>query len=72
MESRDVSAVLRAAEEQQMLTMTGNPEYARLGAGVVITARAGRPSIVINLAACKASGTQFDAQLLRIVQVTNE
>jgi hypothetical protein len=52
-----------------MLTLTGVAEYVRAGIAVGIGVRDDRPEILVNLAAARAAGADFSAQLLLLARV---
>ncbi len=66
---RQISNITRV---RSITTFTGIPDYVERGCSVGITARGGRLSLLINLAACHAEGSKFDPQLLRLAQTINE
>jgi hypothetical protein len=65
-----VSAVAAATRERQVLSYTGVPHYVEQGLAVGIDVNGMRPQIVINLAASRAEGALFSAQLLKLVRLT--
>ena len=66
----DIRTLTAAARARKAVTLTGVPEYveAGLSVGVDIGAK-GRPEILINHAASKAEGANFNAQLLRLARI---
>jgi hypothetical protein len=61
--------VLQVSQSQRITTVTGVPEYVEKGVAVGIGVRQDKPQILINLAAVKSEGSEFDASLLRIATV---
>lgn len=69
----ELSAISSISQAQGATTLTGVPEYVQAGLAVGIDLKKDRkPSILINLAASKAEGAQFSAQLLKLVKVISE
>jgi hypothetical protein len=65
----DITEIAQTARERHIRTVTGMPEYASRGLGVAIDVRDDRPLIVINVAASKAEGSSFPAQLLQLARL---
>jgi hypothetical protein len=63
---RQVLGTLRGA---RVRSVTAVPEYVRDGVSVGIAVAAGRPRLVINLAASRAQGSDFSSQLLKLARV---
>jgi hypothetical protein len=61
--------LLRLSERNQIMTVTGVPEYVARGAAVGIGLRQDKPEILINLASARSAGGEFDASLLRAARV---
>jgi hypothetical protein len=59
----------RLSERNQVMTVTGIPDYVNRGAAVGIGLRQDKPEILINLASARSAGGEFDASLLRIARV---
>jgi len=66
---REISSIARMSS---ITTLTGIPDYVERGCSVGVTARGGRVSLLINLAACHAEGSRFDPQLLRLAQTIDD
>jgi hypothetical protein len=64
-----LDVLVRVARAQQIVTTTGVPEYVAQGIAVGIGVQQDRPQILINLAASRSAGRDFDASLLRIVRI---
>jgi hypothetical protein len=65
----ELLSITRAAH---VTTFTGVPDYVERGLSVGIGLNQERPQIVINLAAARAEGSDFNAQLLRVSRVIGE
>lgn len=66
---RNLPSLVNVSKTRQALTATGVPDYVQKGVAIGIGVRQDKPEILINLAATKAAGSEFDAGLLRIVSV---
>jgi hypothetical protein len=69
---KNVPAILAFSQQNKVTTMTGVPEYVRMGVAVGIGARQSRPQVLINLSSTKREGSEFDASLLRIAEIINK
>lgn len=69
MRAAALTEVLAVSQELSVTTITGVPDYVRLGVAVGIGERRGRPQILVNLPASRNEGSEFDASLLRIATV---
>jgi len=67
----DVGEIARIARARHIKTNTGVPEYVDAGLSVAIDVRNDRPLIVINLAASRAEGSSFPAQLLELARLVD-
>lgn len=67
--AKTLAAVLKVADDLDLTTLTGVPDYVRRGVAVGIGVAQDKPQILINLAAARAEGSDFDASLLRIATV---
>lgn len=67
--TRNLEALARVSQANQILTTTGVPEYVERGIAVGIGVKQDKPEIIINLRSSKSEGCEFDASLLRIVRV---
>ena len=57
------------SRERQVVTLTGVPGYVAEGLAVGIELSGERPHLVINLAAARAEGARFSAQLLKLARL---
>ncbi len=64
-----VSTVAEATRGQRVVSVTGVPRYVEQGLSVGIDLNGARPRIVINLAASRAEGAEFSAELLKLVRL---
>jgi hypothetical protein len=64
-----IAELCAAAARGRVLTVSGVPAYAGQGAAVTIGIRGGRPSILVDLAAVRASGAEFGSQLLQVSEL---
>jgi uncharacterized protein DUF4154 len=67
--ARNLGEILKVAQALHLTTATGVPDYVRKGVAVGIGLVQDRPQILINLAASRAEGSDFDASLLRIATI---
>jgi hypothetical protein len=67
--SASISSITDVTRTLKIPTITGVPEYVDQGIGVGIGSRANKPLILVNLAATKAEGSDYSAQLLRLAKV---
>ncbi len=65
-----ISTVAAATREGLVVSFTGIPRYVEQGLAVGIDVNGMRPQIVVNLAASRAEGAQFSADLLKLVRLT--
>jgi len=70
--AKALAAVLKVSEDLKLTTLTGVPDYVRRGVAVGIGVVQDKPQILINLAAARAEGSDFDASLLRIATVLGQ
>ena len=70
--SKPILEISTIARVRSITTFTGIPDYVERGCSVGVTTRGGRMSLLINLAACRAEGSKFDPQLLRLAQTIDE
>lgn len=64
----DVASIAKSTSALGVLSLTGVPKYAdALSVGLDMTA--GKPQIVVNLAASRAEGADFASDLLRLARV---
>jgi hypothetical protein len=64
-----VSTVAGATRRQRVVSVTGVPRYVEQGLSVGIDLNGTRPRIVINLAASRAEGADFSAELLKLARL---
>lgn len=64
-----VSTVTAATRGERVVSVTGVPRYVEQGLAVGIDLTGTRPEIVINLAASRAEGADFSAQLLKLARL---
>ena len=69
MRGADIEQIARIARARQIRTMAGLTEYLLIGLSVGIGVRNDRPRIMINLAAAKAEGAAYQAQLLQMAEI---
>ncbi len=67
-----VADLLKATEDESILTFTGVERHVREGVAVAIVSRGGRPSILLNLSAAKAQGADFSSHFLALAQIIDE
>lgn len=67
--SFDVAALAQFAKEEQLLTLSADPENVRNGLSVGLELRNSKPKFVFNLSAFREEGSDFTAQLLDIAEV---
>lgn len=61
-----ISAISRA---NQILTISGVPDYIDEGFAVGIGSKGDKPMIIVNLKAAKAEGADFNSQLLKLAKI---
>jgi hypothetical protein len=64
-----VSTVTEATRGERVVSVTGVPHYVEQGLAVGIDLSDSRPRIVINLAASRAEGADFSAELLKLARL---
>ncbi len=64
-----IEAITAISRNDDILTMTGVPEYVEEGISVGIGTRGEKPQIIINRTAAKAEGAEFTAQLLNLSKI---
>lgn len=69
MRNVDFSTIGRVCRANQILTITGVPEYVESEFAVGIGIRSERPIILINLAEAKAEGADFTSQILKLAKI---
>ena len=68
----DLDVIADAARRSRLMTFTGIPPYVERGLSVGVGIEQERPMIIINLAAARAEGADYTAQLLRVSRVIGE
>ena len=68
----DLDVIADAARRSRLMTVTGIPPYVERGLSVGVGIEQERPMIIINLAAARAEGADYTAQLLRVSRVIGE
>ncbi len=64
-----LSSIIALARSKQIRTMTGVPDYVVSGLALGIGAKGGKPLILVNLAAAKMEGANFNSQLLKLAKI---
>jgi hypothetical protein len=64
-----VSTLTEATRGERVVSVTGVPRYVEQGLAVGIDLSDSRPRIVINLAASRAEGADFSAELLKLARL---
>lgn len=64
-----ISTITQVTRERDIVSLTGVPGYVTEGLSVGIDLRKRRPHIVVNLAAHRAEGAEFSAQLLKVARI---
>jgi hypothetical protein len=65
----DIHIITSIAQNMQILTVTGVPDYNESGISVGFGTKAEKPLILVNLKSAKAEGVDFDSQLLKLAKV---
>ena len=65
-----ISTLTAATRGESVVSVTGVPRYVDQGLAVGIDLKDMRPKIVVNLAASRAEGAAFSAQLLNLARLT--
>lgn len=65
----NIRLIAGIARARRIRTTTGVPLYVKAGLSVAIDVRNDRPLIVINVAASRAEGSSFPAQLLQLARL---
>jgi hypothetical protein len=69
--SPDFDQIVSVCATHQVTTLTGVREYVEDGLGIGLGVRGGRPEIVVNLPAARASGSELSSRLLQVATVYN-
>lgn len=64
-----VATLAAATRGKRVVSITGVPRYVEQGLAVGIDLSGERPQIVINLAASRAEGAEFSAQVLKLARL---
>ena len=64
-----IDTIAAISRTEQIMTLTGVPEYCESGLAVGIEQKGGKPSIIVNLTAALAEGAKFSSQLLRLAKI---
>ena len=72
MRAMKIGEIAVICRSRGILSITGVPEYCHQGLSVGIGEQKGRPRIIINLAASRAEGADFSAQLLKLATIIGE
>lgn len=65
----DLTSILQETREKKMLTLSGIPAYVTAGVSVGLTMKGDKPEILINRTAAQLEGSDFHAQLLKLVTI---
>jgi hypothetical protein len=65
----DISSIALVSRQRDIRTITGVPEYVEAGISLGIGMRKNRPLIIVNLAAARAEGADYTAQLLGLARI---
>lgn len=72
MRGADLAMVVQVSQVAQVLTVTGVPRYVEAGVAIGIDRKGERSQIVVNVAASRAEGADFSAQLLKLARVVKQ
>jgi hypothetical protein len=67
----EISELTSHSRPLRITTLTGVPQYVEAGLAVGLDSKGDRPQILINLAAARAEGADFDAQLLKLARLVD-
>lgn len=65
----DIARIARASRTAGVTTLTGVPEYVRLGLAIGVRLQGERPKLLINLTASRQEGAELSAELLKLAHV---
>lgn len=65
----DIASIAAVSESAHVPSLTGVPAYVRAGLAIGLDVKKERPEIVINLAAARAAGADFNSQLLQLATI---
>ena len=69
MRAVDLGSITKQTRAAARVTLTGVPEYVDAGIAVGVDLQGERPRILINLAAARAEGADFDSRLLKLAKI---
>ncbi len=69
MRAMEIESIIKLSREKKIITLTGIPNYVKVGLSVGIDAKDNQPQIVINLSGAKGEGVDFSSQLLKLAKV---
>lgn len=69
MRAVDLGTITKQTRAGSRVTLTGVPEYVDAGVAVGVDLQGERPRILINLAAARAEGADFDSRLLKLAKI---
>jgi len=67
----NIKLLCKICSNQEILTLTGVPDYVNSGVSVGIGLKDARPQILINSKSAKLEGADFDSQLLKLSKIIN-
>jgi len=67
--SYSLSNITEFSRTEQIVTLTGVPQYLKSGLSVSLDSKGGKPHILINLNASLIEGARFHSQLLKLAQI---
>ena len=68
----NIPEVIRISRARKIKTITVVPGYVEAGVAIGLRVRNDKPTIVVNLAAAKAEGSDLTGQLLRVATIIGE
>jgi hypothetical protein len=66
-----IGSIVELANTIRIPTLTGVPEYCKMGVAISIDILGGKPKILVNLEFAKRQGLDLSSQLLRLVKLVN-
>jgi ABC-type sugar transport system substrate-binding protein len=70
--AKNLDEITRISQANKITTTTGNRDYVQKGVAVGVGFDKNKPQIYINLPSSKSEGSEFDASLLQIADVTRK
>jgi hypothetical protein len=64
-----LNLIISRMRQLQIRTLTGVPDYVNSGLAIGIGSKGGKPEILVNLAASKLEGANFNSQLLKLAKI---